>query len=33
MTEENMENTVEESVEVATETEKTFTQSDVERLI
>lgn len=33
MTEENMENTVEESVEVVTETEKTFTQSDVERLI
>lgn len=33
MTEENMDNTVEESVEVATETEKTFTQSDVERLI
>jgi len=33
MTEENMENTVEESVEVATEAEKTFTQSDVERLI
>ena len=33
MTEENMDNTVEETVEVATETEKTFTQSDVERLI
>ena len=33
MSDEIMENTAEESVEVATETEKTFTQSDVERLI